>query len=108
MSNRTDQLKQYLSESPDDAFLNYALAIEMVGEENDIEAEKIFRRLLEIHPNYSATYYHLGKLLERKKAKDEAISMYETGISVSKANNEMHQVSELQSALLELEYSDEE
>lgn len=102
--NRIDQLKAYLEESPEDAFLNYALATEYVGLGDDDKAADIFRTLLEKHPDYIATYYHLGKLLERKAAKEEAILIYEKGIEKAKKSGERHSLSELQSALLELQY----
>ncbi|MBM3399410.1 MAG: hypothetical protein FJY15_02460 [Bacteroidetes bacterium] len=102
--SRIDQLMAFLKESPDDAFLNYALATEYMGLGYDDKAEVIFRKLLEIHPDYIATYYHLGKLLERKADKDTAILIYEKGIEKAKKMVERHSLSELQSALLELQY----
>jgi tetratricopeptide (TPR) repeat protein len=102
--NRIEQLLTFLKESPEDAFLNYALATEYVGLGDDDKAEDIFRTLLEKHPDYIATYYHLGKLLERKAAKEEAILIYEKGIEIAKKSGERHSLSELQSALLELQY----
>lgn len=102
--NRKEQLLKFLESSPDDAFLNYALAQEYISEGNDTDAEKLFNRLIEIHPTYSATYYHLGKLLERRLQTEEAKGVYRTGIETAKQNGEQHAVAELQSALLELEY----
>ena len=102
--SRIDQLMAFLKESPDDAFLNYALATEYVGLGDDDKAEVIFRELLEKHPDYIATYYHLGKLLERKTDKESAILIYEKGIEKAKKIGERHSLSELQSALLELQY----
>ena len=102
--SRIEQLQLFLKESPEDAFLNYALATEYVGLGDDEKAEGIFRMLLEKHPDYIATYYHLGKLLERKTDKDAAIQIYEKGIEKAKKSGERHSLSELQSALLELQY----
>jgi predicted RNA polymerase sigma factor len=51
-----------------------------------------------------ATYYHLGKLLERKGQKEEAKQRYTQGIEIAKKANDRHSLSELQSAFLELEY----
>ena len=102
--NRIEQLLAFLKESPEDAFLNYALATEYVGLGNDDKAEAIIRTLLVSHPDYIATYYHLGKLMERKSEKEGAISIYEKGIEKAKKSGERHSLSELQSALLELQY----
>jgi tetratricopeptide (TPR) repeat protein len=102
--SRIEQLLVFLKDSPEDAFLNYALATEYVGLGDDDKAELIFRTLLDKHPDYIATYYHLGKLLERKAEKEEAILIYEKGIEKAKKSSERHSLSELQSALLELQY----
>jgi tetratricopeptide (TPR) repeat protein len=102
--NRIEQLEIFLKETPNDAFLNYALATEYVSMGDDEKAEFIFRDLLEKNPDYVATYYHLGKLLERKQQKNEAMDIYRMGIEKAKATGEQHSLSELQSALLELEY----
>lgn len=104
--SRKEQLLSFLKESPEDSFLNYALAQEFIGEGNDTEAEKIFISLLSNDPEYTATYYHMGKLLERKAQKDDAMDMYRKGIVMAKKKGEQHTLSELQSALLELEYDD--
>lgn len=102
--DRITQLRQFLEDTPTDAFLNYALATEYISQGNDSEAEVIFRNLMETQPNYVATYYHLAKLLERKKEKEAAIEIYEKGIQIAKSSKDQHSLSELQSAMLELEY----
>lgn len=102
--DRKAQIFEFLKASPKDDFLNYALAQEFIAEGNDTEAEKLFAQLLEWHPDYVATYYHLGKLLERKEEKEKAMEVYRAGIEKAKEKKEQHSLSELQSALLELEY----
>ena len=104
--SRKAQLLEFLQASPKDDFLNYALAQEYISEGNDAEAEALFLQLLEWHPDYIATYYHLGKLTERKGQKEQAMEIYRRGIERAKAKREQHSLSELQSALLELEYED--
>ena len=105
--DRLEQLKAFLLQSPDDAFLNYAMAQECISTGDDAGAEKLFAKLLNIHPAYIATYYHFGKLLERKTQKEAAMDMYRKGIEFAKKAKEQHSLAELQSALLELEYEDE-
>jgi hypothetical protein len=51
-----------------------------------------------------ATYYHLGKLLERIGDKEQAISTYETGMEQAKAANDNHSYNELQGAYEDLAY----
>lgn len=102
--NRKAQLLQWIAEKPEDAFLNYALATEYVSENNDAEAEKIFNKLVEKEPDYFATYYHYGQLLERKGQNDKAIDIYKKGMEVCQSLNNKHAYSELRSVLEELEF----
>lgn len=104
--DRIAQLKKFLEDTPDDAFLIYALATEYISQGNDESAEVLFKQLLATTPDYIATYYHYGKLMERRSEKAEAMDLYRLGIEKAKLKKEQHALSELQSALLELEYDD--
>lgn len=104
MSDRIEKLKQFLSQSPNDCFLNHALALEYIKAKNDEEARLLFERNLHNDPSYIATYYHLGKLLERKGETQQATDMYDRGMKAAKAANDMHTYSELQAAYEDLVY----
>lgn len=104
---RIDQIKDFLKDSPNDAFLNYALAQELIKLGDLDAALNQFLLLFETHPDYLATYYHLGKLYIKLGRKEEAMSIFDTGIEKSKNAGEQHTLSELQSAKLELEYDDD-
>lgn len=104
MNERIEKLKVFLKDSPDDCFLNHALALEYVKKEDDMAARQYFEKNLSHDPSYVATYYHLGKLLERIGANDQAISIYEKGMQITKAANDMHSYSELQAAYEDLVY----
>ncbi|MCB9251278.1 MAG: hypothetical protein H6605_02325 [Flavobacteriales bacterium] len=106
-NSRIEQIKTFLKENPEDAFLNYALAIEYVGLNRDDEAELIFKRLLENSPAYTATYYHYGKLLQRKALNEEALATFERGIVAAQEQMELHTLAELRTAYNELLYDEE-
>ena len=101
---RIEQIKSFLEQTPNDAFLNYALAIEFIGLNKDEDAKVIFTKLVETQPNYFATYYHLAKLYEREGDESKAIAAYEDGIAVTKRLGEKHAHSELTAALEELTF----
>ena len=103
---RIEQLEGFLNNSPDDAFLNYALAMEFIGDADDLKARDILEKLIKSNPGYTATYYHLGKLLERAGEDEVAIKVYERGIKITRQNGEQHALSELQSALNEMQNPD--
>lgn len=103
MMNRIEKLNEFLRTSPDDSFLQHALALEYVKIGNDEEAKKLFETILEREPGYVGSYYHLGKLLERNSDSNKAIEVYKKGMEETKKINDRHAYSELQGALEELE-----
>ncbi len=104
MQDRIEKLKAFLQQSPDDCFLNHALALELVKTGDEGNARVYFEKNLGYDPAYVATYYHLGKLLERAGLNAEAMSMYEKGMEQAKAAKDMHSYNELQGAYEDLAY----
>lgn len=105
--SRIEQIRQFLQESPNDSFLRYALAQELKKQGDLNAAREAYLWLTENQPSYVATYYHLGKLLITQGEKEAALAWFNLGIEHAKAAKELHALSELQSAKLELEYEDD-
>lgn len=105
--SRIEQIRQFLQESPNDSFLRYALAQELHKQGDLNAAREAYLWLTENQPSYVATYYHLGKLLITQGEKEAALAWFNLGIEHAKAAKELHALSELQSAKLELEYEDD-
>ena len=103
-TDRINRLKEFLQKQPDDSFLQHALALEYVKLEDDTEAEKLFNNILANDPGYVGSYYHLGKLLERNGKGEEAIAVYEKGMTAAKAAGDQHAYNELQGAYEDLAY----
>lgn len=104
MNVRIEKLQAFLKGSPKDCFLNHALALEYVKIGNEQEARKHFELNLANDVAYVATYYHLGKLLERVGEQQAAIAIYEKGMEQAKAAKDMHSYNELQGAYEDLVY----
>jgi len=104
MNDRIEKLKEFLKTSPDDCFLNHALGLEYIKAGDDNDARELFEKNLLHDPAYIATYYHLGKLLERQGDQDKAINTYERGMQQAKAAGDMHSYNELQAAYEDLAY----
>ncbi len=102
--DRIEKLNNFLAQTPNDCFLNHALALEYIKLGIEEEAKKCFEKNLLNDANYLATYYHLGKLLERNQQEKEAMKLYEQGMAVAKKAGDMHSYSELQSAFEEIAY----
>ena len=102
MNDRKEKIKDFLIATPNDCFLNHALALEYVKAGDEDDAKKHFEINLNNDPGYVATYYHLGKLFERVGERAGAIAIYEKGMVQAKAVKDMHSYSELQNAYEEL------
>lgn len=96
--DRITKLKEFLQTNENDSFIQHALALEYVKLGDDAEAKKLFENILHQNENYIGSYYHLGKLLERNDAKEEALKWYERGMLKAKENGDQHAYNELQAA----------
>ncbi|MBC7949239.1 MAG: hypothetical protein H7Y42_15240 [Chitinophagaceae bacterium] len=97
--DRIEKLNEFLKNNPADSFVQHALGLEYIKIGNEVEAERLFEAILEREPGYVGTYYHLGKLLERKGDVDRAKLVYEKGMEESKKIAEMHAYGELKGAI---------
>lgn len=104
MKDRIEKLNQFLAQSPNDCFLNHALALEYIKIGDDLKAKDLFEKNISNDVNYVATYYHLGKLLERLQEKEQAIQVYESGMKVAKQIGDNHTYNEIQAAYEDLLY----
>jgi tetratricopeptide (TPR) repeat protein len=96
---RLDALKSMVEQNPGNSFLRYGLAMEYRNT-GDLEgAVREFRGLIAADPDYHAAYFHGGQTLERLGRLDEARSLYETGVAVTRRKGEQHALSEMQGAL---------
>ena len=96
--NKIDQLKEFLKATPNDSFLQHALALELLKMGNDEEAKLLFENILLKEPAYVGSYFHLGKLLERLNDIPSALQTYESGMKEAKLAQDNHSYNELQAA----------
>ncbi|NBV12772.1 MAG: tetratricopeptide repeat protein [Sphingobacteriia bacterium] len=96
---RINRLLEFHNADPTDTFILYALAMEYEKIENLEEAIKFYKLLSTKYPEYLATYYHYGKLLEKIGKTETAKVIYSNGINLSVEMKEHHTASELRQAL---------
>ena len=86
-NNRIEQLKKMLSDNANDSLTKYMLALEYreLGEQE--KCLELFEQIIENDPNYTAVYYHLGKLYEDIGRREEAETTYLTGMQLVQDKN---------------------
>ncbi|MFM2359207.1 MAG: hypothetical protein RLY16_1200 [Bacteroidota bacterium] len=99
---RIEKLKAFLEQTPNDCFLQHALALEYIKLGDDVQARLLFESLLNHDASYVGSYFHLGKLQARNNEIGLAIATYEKGMEEAKKQGDRHAYSELQGALEEL------
>jgi len=95
--SRLNQLLQFYEEDPKDPFNVYALANEYKVSDPK-KALKYFEILIQDHPSYVATYYHLAHLYIDLGMDDLAKLTFEQGIDMAVQNNDSFALRELQNA----------
>jgi len=107
-TSRLEKLLEFIKNEPEDPFLKYALATEYLRMNQTDKALTYYEDLVNNHPGYTGTYYHLGKLYEALDRKEDAISTYETGMKITKEKRDNHAFSELKAVYNELTGYDED
>ncbi len=108
---RLDHLLGFLADDPADPFTLYAIATEYRTAGDTAEAWRYYDQLLRDHPTYVGTYYHAAALLTALDRRDEAETVYRTGLTEARKQGQQHAAAELQSAFLKfqgLDYEDED
>jgi tetratricopeptide (TPR) repeat protein len=100
--SRMDMINKLLENEPSDIFLNYALGVEHFAELNLPDAEKQFKKVLELNPDYVPVLYQLGKLCESKADNKEALKYYLVGLEKAKAQKNNKAASEFDEAIFML------
>jgi tetratricopeptide (TPR) repeat protein len=101
-TGRLEKLLEFIKNEPEDPFLKYALATEYLRINQTDKALNYYEDLINNHPGYIGTYYHLGKLYEALNRKEDAIATYETGMKVTREQRDNHAFSELQAVYNQL------
>ena len=110
MSTSIDRIKfleTLASESPNDPFVWYGLALEY-RKTDFAKSYSLFEKLLNEHSEYLPTYYQMALMLSENGRKTEAIDHLQKGVEIAKVQNDRHALAEIQSFLQNLLYEDDE
>jgi len=97
-STRLNKLLAFLTTEPNDPFILYALATEYNSLNDTEQAYHYYLKLVDEHPAYVGTYYHLGKLYQKHGETDKAIAIYQQGMKRAREKGDGHAFAELQGA----------
>jgi tetratricopeptide (TPR) repeat protein len=100
--NRLQMLTEFLQQNPGDAFARYGLAMEYSKTGQTEQALAEFKRLLELHPDYTNGYFMAAQALERAGRTPEARQMLEKGIEAARRTGNKHALSEMTGMLEEI------
>ena len=104
MNSRIEKLLAFHRDNPKDSFINHALGLEYVKDDDEVLARRYFETNLNGDPAYVATYYHLAKLYERIGERNRAIQTYEAGMKIAREVKDNHTYNELLAAYEDLVY----
>ncbi len=101
--SRREQIEAMLQDAPDDAELNYFLAMEYLSEGEEEQAETRLRQLIENQSDYVPLYLQLGQIYQRQGEEEQAIETYKKGIALAKQQGNEHAANEMTGFLAMLE-----
>ncbi len=102
--DRKSKLLGMLAESPDDDFLNFAIAMEELASENLQLAQSFFQKCIEINPMHIPARFQLAKIAYSLQQNDKAIVLLNEGISILKEKKDLKTLNEFRSLLSEIEF----
>jgi tetratricopeptide (TPR) repeat protein len=100
--SRLRMLTEFLQQNPGDAFTRYGLAMEYSNAGQTEQALAEFKKLLELHPDYTNGYFMAAQALERSGRTAEAKAMLENGVEAARRTGNKHALSEMAGMLEEL------
>jgi predicted Zn-dependent protease len=101
--SRAEKILQMLEREPDDAFLNFGLAMELVKAGDHEAAIQRFERVLTVDPHYTAAHYHKAQVLIARGRLDEAPATLDAGLKAARAIGNAHAECEMQELLESIE-----
>jgi Flp pilus assembly protein TadD len=101
--SRIEQIEKMLAATPDDVFLNFALAMEQVKAGQPEQAIARFRRVTELDPKYISAYTQLSHTLIALGRKDEAKVALSRGVEAATLTGDKHAAGKMRDALKLLE-----
>jgi predicted Zn-dependent protease len=103
VSKRLAVLEGMIAKGSKDPFAWYALAMEYVGANRIEDALSTFTKLRDVDATYVPMYLMCGQMLTKAGRASEARAWLEEGVTRARAKGDSHALSEIETALAELD-----
>jgi len=97
-----EQINKLLAKEPDDAFLNFALAMELARNSRTAESIVQFDRVIALDPNYTAAYFQKARTHIAAGDLEPAKAALRLGIETANAIGNAHAAGEMSELLASL------
>ena len=78
-----EAFQELAAQAPGNVMVRYSLGLEYLKARRNPEAEREFREVIQLKPDYSAAYRELGKVLTALERFSDAKNIYEKGLDVA-------------------------
>ncbi|GAB4201480.1 MAG: hypothetical protein Fur0023_06030 [Bacteroidia bacterium] len=103
MNSRKNDILEMLKEHPNDVFLNYALGLELVSENQLEQAIQQFQKTIALDENYVPAYYQYGLILYENQNKDKALEILSKGLTIATQKKLYKEIAEFKSLITNIE-----
>ena len=93
--SRREKLQQLLHDDPDDPFLHYGLANEMLKDGDTREGIQVITDVIERFPDYVAAYFRAGQAMAEEGDNQAARDVVTAGIAVARRVGNEHAAGEM-------------
>jgi tetratricopeptide (TPR) repeat protein len=94
-----EQLEALLNREPDDAFLNFGLAMQLSKEQRHEESLARFDHVIRLDPGYTAAYHQKGIALVGLHRIEDAREVLKTGVEAARRVGNAHAEAEMSELL---------
>lgn len=99
---RREQLEALLADDPDDVFLNYALAMQLIAEGDSKAGLDRLDRVMQLDANYVPAYFQSAQALAKRGDTERSREYLRQGIDRARAAGDQHAVEEMSGLLSQL------
>ncbi|MFN3190683.1 MAG: tetratricopeptide repeat protein [Aureliella sp.] len=101
-NTRRRKIEDMLTSEPNDVFLRYSLAMEMVSDGEEEHALELFKTLAEETPPHVPAYFRSAQVLAELDRVSEAREWLRSGIATARSQGDAHAAAEMSEMLADL------